>query len=292
MRTVSAGPLPRGGLVPSNGELLDLWNQALDPQQIGLTEAVAADLASFTGEPLTEVLRKMAGGKDAFRELWEQAGVNPANPEAVAGFYRDQFVEAYELADWHCGRTNGEPPLNYARAAWLARHRGLHRALDFGSGIGSGVLCLAAAGCEVHAADVALRLLEFVGHRAHRHGCSLRRIDLQRQTPPRNYFDLVTCFDVLEHIPDQLTKLRELESYLRPGGYLLVNLMKDSRDPDRPMHISSAGNWLAVIRKTSLCPDWLSFDPGMQVFVRQPGGRIRNCLAAWKDWVQGWQSAE
>ena len=40
-------------------------------------------------------------------------------------------------------------------------------------------------------------------------------------------FDLITAFDVLEHIPDDQAALRDLVRALRPGGDLLVHVPRD-----------------------------------------------------------------
>src|SRR5215831_14414049 len=133
--------------------LEEFWRQTLDPQNRGLCEALADDIAAYTGESRSVVDQRMRGGLDAFRQLWVSRSPDAANEQEVAAFYRDQFEEAYELADWHCGRTKGLP-LNYAFAAMVARHVGAKEVLDFGSGIGSGVLCLAKMNCSVTAADV------------------------------------------------------------------------------------------------------------------------------------------
>jgi 2-polyprenyl-3-methyl-5-hydroxy-6-metoxy-1,4-benzoquinol methylase len=268
-------------------ELLELWYHTIDPEGIGPAEAIAGDIGSCTGEPVTEVLERMAHGRDDFKRLWEHVGVDPTDAGSVAAFYREQFTEAYELAEWHCGRSNGMPPLNYARAALFAQRNDLHRVLDFGSGIGSGSLCLAKVGCEVHSADVALQLLELVEHRLRRHGYQPDTIDLGSEEPQQGYYDLITCFDVLEHIPDQLATLRRLESYLRVGGYLYVNLMDDATDDERPMHISSAGRWLRLVRQTGLKPEWSSCCGQSQMLVRKPAGRLRNRAAGWIDRLQG-----
>jgi len=268
-------------------EATAVWEKTIDPDGVGQAEAIARDLASFTGEPVEDVLCKMSEGRDRFKELWQETSVDPGDPASVSAFYREQFVEAYELADWHCGRANGTPPLNYARVALFAQKNGLKRVLDFGSGIGTGSLCFAKAGCEVYSADVAQMLLKLVDHRLRRHGHTPRLIDLNEASPPPGYFDIITAFDVLEHIPDQLATVKRLQSHLRVGGRLFVNLMIDSSDPERPMHVSSAGNWLRMMRQTSLVPDWANFFPGMQVFVRRRSGRFVNYAGSWVDWAEG-----
>jgi len=266
-------------------ELIEIWRRAIGPRRLGTAEALAADIACYTQESIDQVLEKMAAGKDDLKQRWEEMRVDPANSEQVAAFYRDQLVEMYELAEWHSGRLNGIPPLNYAHAAKLARANGARRALDYGSGIGSGALCLAAAGCQVDCADISNTLLGFVGHRLTKHSIPVRTIDLgEGQLPDRRAYDIITCFDVLEHVVDQDRELRKLESYLRPGGYLIVNLMQSSAHPDRPMHISSAGDWLRLVRRTNLVPDWTHFITlETQALVYRRWGRVKNLAASFTD---------
>ena len=265
----------------SEPRLIEVWKRALDPQGVGLRTAIATDLSTFTGEPIPTVLERMAQGMEEFKKLWEGSEVNVRDPKSVAEFYRDQTVEAYELAQWHCGETTGQIPLNYARAATFATEVGAKTILDFGSGIGSGSLALAETGAEVHSADIAQNLLRLTGHRLTRRGHTPSLVDLSAGSKPtENYYDLITCFDVLEHVPDQLSTVRELAAYLKKGGWLVANFAEDSTDPDRPMHISSAGNWVRMVRKTALSPDWpASGRLGLPVVVRKPFSRIRNIAA-------------
>ena len=51
-------------------------------------------------------------------------------------------------------------------------------------------------------------------------------------TYPDNYFDLVTCFGTLHHIPNASYVLKELYRITKPGGYLLI------REP-----VISMGDW-------------------------------------------------
>lgn len=265
----------------SEPRLIELWRTALDPENIGLAHALAGDIASFTRESVDTVLSRMATGLQDFKKLWAAAEVNVHDSQSVKDFYKDQFVEAYELAQWHCGRTTGQVPMNYARAAAYAGEIRAEKILDFGSGIGSGSLCLSATHAEVHSADVAQHLLRLTGHRLQRRGYTPTLIDLSAgQEPKTGYYDLITCFDVLEHVPDQLATVKELQSYLKNGGRLIANFAEDSTHVDRPMHISSAGDWLRMIRATSLRPDWHASERvGIPVVERHPLARVQNLVA-------------
>jgi SAM-dependent methyltransferase len=41
---------------------------------------------------------------------------------------------------------------------------------------------------------------------------------------PEDYFDMVICSEVLEHIPDQKTAIKEITRVLKPGGDLVVSV--------------------------------------------------------------------
>jgi SAM-dependent methyltransferase len=61
-------------------------------------------------------------------------------------------------------------------------------------------------------------------------------IDLKRERLPNVAYDVITCFDVLEHVPDPVRTVKELRDALRPGGLLFL-YAPFGEDPERPMHI-------------------------------------------------------
>jgi SAM-dependent methyltransferase len=57
----------------------------------------------------------------------------------------------------------------------------------------------------------------------------IRHEDVTALTFPPASFDVVLSFDVLEHVPDYHTALREMARVLRPGGTLLASFPFDTR---------------------------------------------------------------
>jgi SAM-dependent methyltransferase len=49
-----------------------------------------------------------------------------------------------------------------------------------------------------------------------------KKMDITRLEEPSNRFDLVICYHVLEHVPDDAAALSELYRVLKPGGECLV----------------------------------------------------------------------
>ncbi len=41
---------------------------------------------------------------------------------------------------------------------------------------------------------------------------------------PNHYFDVISLWDVLEHLPDPLPVLKKISQIIRPGGLLVLNL--------------------------------------------------------------------
>ena len=92
------------------------------------------------------------------------------------------------------------------------------RILDVGCGTGANLLMLSQYG-EAEGVDVSEDALAF---------CRERGLDHVKQGAGEalpyddNTFDLVTAFDVVEHMDDDLAGLREMFRVLRPGGRALI----------------------------------------------------------------------
>ena len=92
------------------------------------------------------------------------------------------------------------------------------RILDVGCGTGANLLMLSQYG-DAEGVDISEDALAF---------CRERGLDRVRQGAGEelphddNTFDLVTAFDVVEHMDDDLAGLREMYRVLRPGGHALV----------------------------------------------------------------------
>ena len=138
----------------------------------------------------------------------------------LGGMVRDE-LEAMLAADerhwWYRGRRR------VIRAQLdrlgLSRRSGLV-ALDAGCGSGRNLDVLADYG-TAFGVDLSQRAVEEARARGHAR-VSLGRVE---GLPFANQsFDLVTCLDVLEHVPDDRRVLRELRRVTRPGGMLVVTV--------------------------------------------------------------------
>jgi 2-polyprenyl-6-hydroxyphenyl methylase/3-demethylubiquinone-9 3-methyltransferase len=118
--------------------------------------------------------------------------------------------------------------LNPVRAGFVAARVALEgsRLLDVGCGGGLLAEALARQGARVTAIDLAAGMIEVA--RLHAHGLELG-IDyrltsaeaLASEAGPA--YDVITCMEMLEHVPDPASMLATFARLLRPGGHLFVS---------------------------------------------------------------------
>ena len=153
----------------------------------------------------------------------ELAGFSDRWPERfVPDLMEGEFIEAQ-----HVGR--------YLWASSAARDR---RVLDAGCGVAYGSTLLADAGARsVVGVDLAEDVLETVRARVPPN-VRLERADLRDLPFEDGSFDLVVCFEVIEHITDQQDVVREFARVLSPEGLLLTSTPNRAVSAgDNPHHL-------------------------------------------------------
>lgn len=123
-----------------------------------------------------------------------------------------------------------------ARYWWATRFADGRRVLDAGCGTGYGAEMLRRAGAaEVVGVDIAEPVLAFA--RRETDGVEFEVADLRSLPFGDGRFDLVACFEALEHVDDPDAVLDELARVLAPGGLLVISSPnRDRYVPGNPHH--------------------------------------------------------
>jgi 2-polyprenyl-6-hydroxyphenyl methylase/3-demethylubiquinone-9 3-methyltransferase len=118
--------------------------------------------------------------------------------------------------------------LNPQRLAYVAQRSALERrrVLDIGCGGGLLTESLARHGAHVSGIDMAPAMIEVARLHAHESQlqidyqlCSAEQLVAQAVSP----FDLITCMELVEHVPSPAVLLAATARLLRPGGNLFIS---------------------------------------------------------------------
>ena len=118
--------------------------------------------------------------------------------------------------------------LNPTRLAFIRDRATLAGARVVDVGCGGGLLAegLARANAQVLAIDLAEPMLEVARLHAVAEGLTIDYQCLTAETLAKQHsaqFDVVTCMEMLEHVPDPNATLQALSTLLRPGGHLFIS---------------------------------------------------------------------
>ena len=141
---------------------------------------------------------------------------------------RDEVARFAAQADkwWDLeGKYKALHEINPVRLAYVTAHAGLDGARVLDVGCGGGLLseAMAAAGAMVTGIDMAAPSLEVAGAHARRQGLDIayRQSTAEQwaQRHPGGY-DVVTCMELVEHVPDPNRLVATCAGLVRPGGDL------------------------------------------------------------------------
>jgi 2-polyprenyl-6-hydroxyphenyl methylase / 3-demethylubiquinone-9 3-methyltransferase len=120
--------------------------------------------------------------------------------------------------------------LNPVRSQFIARHATLKdaRVLDVGCGGGLLAEALTRAGAQVTAIDLAPGMIEVARLHAAQMGLGIDyRVAAAEALPAGGAagFDVITCMEMLEHVPEPARMVATLASLVRPGGTVFVSTL-------------------------------------------------------------------
>lgn len=106
---------------------------------------------------------------------------------------------------------------------WAAELGDGKRALDFGCGSGYGTAILAEKCAQVTGVDASPRAIELCNENFNQANLEFVKIEPNYVLPfEDDTFDVITSFQVIEHMPDVPAYLSVLKRVLKPGGKLLI----------------------------------------------------------------------
>jgi SAM-dependent methyltransferase len=205
----------------------------------------------------------------------------------VERYYREEEHPILTGMYWHTLEPNTWALVSVAALHAAQRFAGGPKMLDFGHGVGSTGLLFARHGFDVTLLDISEPMHRFAQWRFARRELNARFLLGARELTAHENFDVIVSLDVMEHLKDPLSAIRQMTGWLAPGGLLILNIAF-GLDPNQPEHLLSRRlGTLDAIRGIGLQRATLD---NLLVFYKQapPGPRplaraADAILAAWED---------
>jgi 2-polyprenyl-6-hydroxyphenyl methylase/3-demethylubiquinone-9 3-methyltransferase len=120
--------------------------------------------------------------------------------------------------------------LNPVRLKYVDTHAGLNgkHVLDVGCGGGLLSEAMARAGANVTGIDLAPLTIEVAELHALGSGARVRYVRQSAEGHALEHpqaYDVITCMEMLEHVPDPYSVLRALGTLVKPGGYVFLSTL-------------------------------------------------------------------
>lgn len=117
--------------------------------------------------------------------------------------------------------------------------------LDLGCGMGGAIVALLKDGYDVTGLDFNRDYCEITKLRGRRYGINVRVVNSVGEFLPfkDEQFDLITCFDVLEHVKNPKQVLSEINRVLKPKGKAIVIVINKYSFKDPHYHLRFI-NWI------------------------------------------------
>jgi 2-polyprenyl-6-hydroxyphenyl methylase/3-demethylubiquinone-9 3-methyltransferase len=124
--------------------------------------------------------------------------------------------------------------INPARVAWIDGHAGLKGKQTIDVGCGGGLLSegMAALGAQVTGIDLSEKALGIARLHLYEsgHAIDYRLISAEAMaTEAPAHFDIVTCLEMLEHVPDPASTVEACARLVKPGGQVFLSTI--NRNP-------------------------------------------------------------
>lgn len=184
-------------------------------------EEMIEDLMEFEKVSREEVLRRFLKRFELRKQ--EMDKVDFADSKQVEDYYKNNNYEIYDHLEWHFkGRRNFDKKL----VEEIKQYSKSTEILDFGCGGGQVAYMLAKEGYVVSACDYNKKSMDFISFRFTKNRQKIKTIKMPIHKDFKNKFDIILCFDVLEHIPDD--KFDEtidlIKSLLKPDGKVIASV--------------------------------------------------------------------
>lgn len=187
------------------------------------------ELAEYLGKPynifkdnLEKVSSKFGGfGKyvKVTEEEWNSMKIDQNNAQEVMSFYAQ--TEGYMPELTIIASTEDKQRLCRFVIGYCLKNN-IKKIVDYGCGVGQISIVGALNGLNMTAVDIEGKTFDFTKWKFKKYGLNVKTIGIKNDTPLKEKYDAMTCFEVLQHVPDVEKTLEHFHESLNENGLLLI----------------------------------------------------------------------
>ena len=192
-------------------------------------EEMITDLMEFEKISREEALNRFFHRFELRNEEMKKIDFN--DPKQVNDYYINNNFEIYDHLEWHFKerRTFDKKLLEDIKQNFPDRGTEI---LDFGCNAGQMAYMLAKEKYIISVCDPNKKANDFISYRFQKHRLKVKKIPIPIHPEFKNQFDVILCFDVLEHIPDsEFDKTIDLlKKMKKPNGKIFASVSFGAKD--------------------------------------------------------------
>lgn len=187
------------------------------------------ELAEYLGKPyknfkesLEKVSRKLGGfGKyvKVTEDEWNSMKIDQNDINEVMGFYAQ--TENYMPELTIIASTEDKQKLCRFAIGYCLKNN-VKNVVDYGCGVGQVSIVGALNGLNMTAVDIEGKTFEFTRWKFKKYDLNVKTIEIKNDEPLKEKYDAITCFEVLQHVPDVEKTLKHFHESLNENGLLLT----------------------------------------------------------------------
>jgi 2-polyprenyl-3-methyl-5-hydroxy-6-metoxy-1,4-benzoquinol methylase len=152
-------------------------------------------------------------------EEWNEKHIDQKNINDVMEFYRKTPNYIFELMEYHSTESKQELSNTVIR---LAKEANARTIIDFGAGICQDSIIASMNELKATAADIPGKTFDFGQWRIGKYKVPIKIIEICDETPLKEQYDAITCFEVLQHVVNPAKTLMHLREHLSQEGRLFI----------------------------------------------------------------------
>lgn len=153
---------------------------------------------------------------------WEDLKIDQSDQQSVFDFYTNTPNYIPECIEYHSGVKKQQLITQYVE---ILKQYNCKEVVDYGCGIGQDSIIQAQNNITATACDIDGITYGFAKWRFNKYKLNIEALNIEIDSfPLRKKYDAITCFEILQHVPDPVNLVENFYTHIRKGGLFITTM--------------------------------------------------------------------